>query len=103
MIFKRLLTWLDDYFSRDERKQITKQKLIIEDLSNQVKQLKEKVGLLTEINKKLSENNKKLIKENSQLKQQVQLNEHKAECYDLICKVVEEDVLKQVLELTNQK
>jgi len=51
----------------------------------------------------LSENNKQLINENSKLKQQLQNNNQKITYYDLICNVVEDDVLKQVIEMSNQK
>ena len=103
MLFKKLWNWIDEYFSENENKQIKEQKKIIDDLSSEIKDLKEQVNKLVAINKKLSENNKQLINENSELKQQLQNNNQKIVYYDLICKVVEDDVLKQVIEMSNQK
>jgi len=103
MFLKKLWNWIDEYFSENENKQIKAQKKIIDNLSNEIKDLKEQVNKLVVINKKLSENNKQLINENSKLKQQLQNNNQKIAYYDLICKVVEDDVLKQVIEMSNRK
>ncbi len=103
MVFDKIIQWLDDYFSSDERKVIKQQKQQIDELTAQVSKLKQELDMIRSINEKLSENNKKLIEENVALKKEIENINTKSKYYDLICKVVEDDVLKQMIELSNQK
>lgn len=103
MILKKIFKWIDEYFSRDEREIIKQLKQQNSQLTNELNQLKQEQKSLKQINEKLSESNKKLIDENAALKKEIENNNTKAKYYDLICKVVEDDVLKQMIELSNKK